>query len=158
MPLTNFRITCALLSRENLILLHTDKKGAYHLCSVIILFVLMLYVPLNNFSVMLAWIPVFLGWTRIKQRINSLAQGYNTASLTLVWLGFIVFACMIKSSLKCTWLYAADVKSSQHFLEKKMRDVQYKPFPCKWQLLSSANNLCKQIWTQIRTDRMSVLI
>ena len=32
--------------------------------------------------------------------------------------GFIVFASMIKSSLKCTWVYAASVKSRWHFQVK----------------------------------------
>ena len=39
------------------------------------LFVLILYVPVNNFSVMLGW--VFLGWTSTKQTIKCLAQGHN---------------------------------------------------------------------------------
>ena len=32
-----------------------------------------------------------------------------------VWSGSIVFDPMIKSNLKCFWIYAADLKSIQHF-------------------------------------------
>ena len=32
---------------------------------------------------------------------------------------FIVFASIMKSSLKWTWVYAADIKSRQHFHDKK---------------------------------------
>ena len=32
--------------------------------------------------------------------------------------GFILFASMKKFSLKCTWTYAADIKSRQHFQNK----------------------------------------
>ena len=45
------------------------------------LFVLMLYVLVNNPSVMLGCVPVFLGnqgWTSTKQRIKRLAQGQGT--------------------------------------------------------------------------------
>ena len=42
------------------------------------LFDWILYVPVNNFSVMSG--PVFLGWTSTKQRIKFLAQGHNSAS------------------------------------------------------------------------------
>ena len=45
---------------------------------VLILFVLMLYIQVNNFSVMLGHFPVFLGYTNTKQRIKYLAQGHNT--------------------------------------------------------------------------------
>ena len=34
--------------------------------------------------------------------------------------GLIVFASMIKSSLKCTLIYEADVKSRQHFQDKNI--------------------------------------
>ena len=37
-----------------------------------------------------------------------------------VWSGFIVFAFIIKSSLKCTWNYATDIKSRQHCQDKKI--------------------------------------
>ena len=44
---------------------------------------LILYVPVNNLSVMSGW--VFLGWTRTKLGLMCLAQGHNTATLvTLV--------------------------------------------------------------------------
>ena len=43
------------------------------------LFVLILYVPVNNFLVMLGW--VFLGWTSTKQRIKCLDQGHNAVPL-----------------------------------------------------------------------------
>ena len=45
------------------------------------LFVLMLYVPVNNFSVMSGHVPVFLGWACSWQRIKCLAQGHNTVPL-----------------------------------------------------------------------------
>ena len=35
-----------------------------------------------------------------------------------VWSGFIMFHLMTKSSLKCTWIYVADVKSRGHFQDK----------------------------------------
>ena len=41
-----------------------------------LLFDLILYVPVNNFSVMLGW--VFLGWTSTKQGFMCPAQGQNT--------------------------------------------------------------------------------
>ena len=43
-------------------------------------FVLILYVPVNNFSVMSG--RVFLGWTSTKQRIKCPAQGHNTITVT----------------------------------------------------------------------------
>ena len=42
------------------------------------LFVLILYVPVNKFSVMSG--QFFLGWTSTKQRKNCLAKGHNTVS------------------------------------------------------------------------------
>ena len=48
------------------------------------LFGLILYVPVNNFSVMLG--RVFPGRTSTKQRIKCLAQGHNTARLPAVRL------------------------------------------------------------------------
>ena len=36
-----------------------------------------------------------------------------------LWSGIIVIAFMIKTSLKCTCIYAADVISRQHFQDKK---------------------------------------
>ena len=38
-----------------------------------VLFVLMLYIPVSNFSVTLGWFPVFLGWTSTKQQLKCLA-------------------------------------------------------------------------------------
>ena len=46
--------------------------------SIGFLFVLILYIPVNIFSVILWW--VFLGWTSTKQRIKSLAHGQHSAS------------------------------------------------------------------------------
>ena len=43
----------------------------------IFIFVLMLYVIVNNFSVMSGRFPVFLGWTSTKQRIKGLAQTHK---------------------------------------------------------------------------------
>ena len=42
------------------------------------LFMLMLYIQVNNFSVMSGKFPEFLGWTRTEQRIKCLAHGHNT--------------------------------------------------------------------------------
>ena len=47
----------------------------------ICLFVLTLYIPVNNFSVMLR---CFLGWPKTKQRIKCLAQGDNTVSPVMI--------------------------------------------------------------------------
>ena len=51
-----------------------------NLISWLILFVLMLYIPVNNFSVMPGQYPVFMGWTSTKQLIKCLAQGHNTVT------------------------------------------------------------------------------
>ena len=45
---------------------------------VFFLFLLMFYVPVNNFSVMSG---VFLSCTSSKQRIKRLAKGHNTVTL-----------------------------------------------------------------------------
>ena len=45
-----------------------------------VLFALLLYVPVNNLSVMPRLFPVFLGWTSTKQRIKWLTRGNNTVS------------------------------------------------------------------------------
>ena len=42
------------------------------------LLMLMLYVPVNNLSVMLGCFPVFLGLTSAKQRMKFLTQEHNT--------------------------------------------------------------------------------
>ena len=42
------------------------------------LFALRFYIPVNYFSVMSGWFPVFLGLTSAKQQIKLLAQGHNT--------------------------------------------------------------------------------
>ena len=42
------------------------------------LFALMLYIPVNNFSVMLIHFPEFLSKTSTMQRIKCLVQGHNT--------------------------------------------------------------------------------
>ena len=44
------------------------------------LFVLMLYVPVNNFSVKSGRLSIFLGLTNTKQRLKCLAQGHNTVT------------------------------------------------------------------------------
>ena len=46
---------------------------------LICLFVLIIYVPVNNFSVTLG--PVFLDLTSTKQRIKCCAHGHNTLPL-----------------------------------------------------------------------------
>ena len=43
--------------------------------------VLILYIPVNNFSVMLGW--VFLVRTSAKQRIKCIAQGHNAQAFKL---------------------------------------------------------------------------
>ena len=48
-------------------------------CKILILFDLILYVPVNNFSVMLR--QIFLGWTSTKQKLMCLVQGNNTVML-----------------------------------------------------------------------------
>ena len=45
-----------------------------------VLFVLMLYIQMNNFSVMAALFPIFLGLTCTKQQMKCLAQGHNTVT------------------------------------------------------------------------------
>ena len=42
------------------------------------MFVLLLYVTVNNFLVIFGFFPAFLGWTSTKQRIKCLTQGHNT--------------------------------------------------------------------------------
>ena len=44
-----------------------------------------------------------------------IANNVNLQELSDHWSGFKVFASTIKSSLKCIWIYAADVKSRRHF-------------------------------------------
>ena len=48
--------------------------------------VLVLYIPVDNFLVMLGQFPVFLGWTSTKQQIKCLVQGHNTVTLPVVSL------------------------------------------------------------------------
>ena len=50
------------------------------------LFVLMLYIPASNFSLMLGQFPVLLGWTSTKQWIKCLAIGHNAVTLPVVRL------------------------------------------------------------------------
>ena len=53
----------------------TTETQHYSMVDVMFLFVLILYIPVNNFSVMSGW--VFLGLTSTKQRIKCLAQGHS---------------------------------------------------------------------------------
>ena len=46
-----------------------------------------------------------------------------TAPLGAGSSGFIVFASMIESSMKCSLIYAAEVKSRQYFHDKKILAV-----------------------------------
>ena len=46
--------------------------------SMLILFALMLYIQVNNFSIISGQFPVFLGWTGTKQQTKCLVQGHNT--------------------------------------------------------------------------------
>ena len=59
-------------------LLHLSWNAAYIL---LCLFVLMLYIPVTNFSVMMRWFPEFLDWTSTKQRVMCLTQWHNEGSL-----------------------------------------------------------------------------
>ena len=47
---------------------------------IVCVYVFMLYVPVNNCSVMLRSFPFFLDRTSTKQRIKCLAQGHNTVA------------------------------------------------------------------------------
>ena len=49
-----------------------------------------LYVPVNNFSVILG--GVFLGWTSTKQRIKCLAQGHNTVTSLAMGLPLLILS------------------------------------------------------------------
>ena len=51
-----------------------------HFVSSSLCFLLMPYVPVNNFSVMSGQYPVFLGWTSTKQQIKCHVQGHNTVT------------------------------------------------------------------------------
>ena len=44
----------------------------------------------------------------------------DCSHLGAVWSGSILFASVIKSSLKGIWIYAEDVKSRQHFQDKNL--------------------------------------
>ena len=66
---------------------HEEKHNANYYLRIIrglqepvtqCLFVLILYIPVNNFSAMSGW--VFLGRTNTKQRIKCLTQGHNTVT------------------------------------------------------------------------------
>ena len=48
----------------------------------------------------------------------------HTAPKGAVCSGFILFASMIKSSLKCTWIYAAGLKADNIFRTKKYYQVK----------------------------------
>ena len=56
----------------------------------LILFVLMLYIQVKNFSVMLERFPVFLGWTSKKQLKKYLAQGHDTVTPVRVKLATLL--------------------------------------------------------------------
>ena len=48
----------------------------------------------------------------------------QTAPKEAVWSGFIVFASMIKFKLKCTWIYAADIKTDNISRTKNIGELQ----------------------------------
>ena len=75
----NFKLTHMLLALKTST---TTKYTAFDLLSALwaCLFVLMLYVPVNIFSVTSGHFPVFLGWTSTTQRMKSLGQGHNTVT------------------------------------------------------------------------------
>ena len=70
---------------------------------------------------------------RYNYNVNANTAGPMWTQIGAVWSGFIVFASMIKSSLKCTWIYAADVRSRavevpcptcptwSHFIQDKLK-------------------------------------
>ena len=67
-----------------------SRKPVFPFCNQqMVLFALMLYVPVNNFSVMSGLFSVFLGWTSTKQQTKSLAQEYNTVTLVSLELATI---------------------------------------------------------------------
>ena len=56
----------------------------------------MLYISVNNFSVMPGLFPVFLGWTSTRQRKKCLAQGYNTViEPAILWPAVYHWAIML---------------------------------------------------------------
>ena len=59
-----------------------SSLGAHCLFTFLcLLLVLMLYISVNNFSIMSGHFPVFLGGTSAKQRIKCLDQGHNIVPL-----------------------------------------------------------------------------
>ena len=66
----------------------------------------------------------------------------QTAPKGAVCSGFIVFVSMKKSSLKCTSMYAADVKADNIFRTKKSNGgIKVKLFSCASLLSSSFSHL-----------------
>ena len=64
----------------SLIRVHTEAfwSALEHMLQIFVLFDLILYVPVNNFSVMSG--QVFLGWISTKQGLMCLAQGRNAVT------------------------------------------------------------------------------
>ena len=70
----------------------------------------------------------------------------HSACLRADWSGSILFASIIKSSLKCTWIYAADVKR-RYFQDTQKQDItrlQSMVHHRKY-LLLSIQSICK-VW------------
>ena len=76
----------------------------------------------------------------------------NIAHLEIVMIfflmTFVVYASMIKSSLKCTWIYATEIKSKQHIQNKKnIGGTKVNPFvfgkPLKQVLLQTVKTQMK---------------
>ena len=67
-------------------------------------------------------------WCSSSQKSSALASAYKNVDpdQTAVWMGFIEFSFMKKSSLKCTWIYAADLRSKQHFQNKNIDWIRVK--------------------------------
>ena len=65
-----------------------------------------LYIPVNNFSVMSGQLPVFLGWTSIKQLIKSLAQGQNTVTQPAVSLKLATLRSLVWHSTNWAQLWS----------------------------------------------------
>ena len=75
------------------------KYGSSLQCTRVLVFVLILYVPVNNFSVMSGW--TFLGWTSNKQRMECIAQGH---SAVVVWWAVISYSCPSWKDAACRWI------------------------------------------------------
>ena len=86
--LKNVWIVFNLFQHVFTVLQFIPKYGSSLQCTRVLVFVLILYVPVNNFSVMSGW--TFMGWTSTKQRMDCIAQGHSAA---VVWWAVISYSC-----------------------------------------------------------------